>query len=178
MPHATYACTGPRSGVASTCMQDPCKCSPQRSTCPGGRAALRSALRGMQLLITALYLPRRARRSGVGAPGPPCPWKSVSSSSSSTSASACSLGVLAGVIEALCFWGGQSACERRSSTRCEQGCCTRRRFGACKGGGASVAVHVPQRRCPSGCRRRRGCSRPTGRAQAGWLGYGTLSTLS
>jgi hypothetical protein len=59
--------------------------------------------RPMPVLTTALYLPRRARRSGVGAPGPPCPWKSASSSSSSTSASACSLGVLAGVIEALCF---------------------------------------------------------------------------
>ena len=45
MQHATYACTGPRSGVAPTCMQDPCQCPPQRSTCPGGRVALGSALR-------------------------------------------------------------------------------------------------------------------------------------
>ena len=45
MQHATYTCTGPRSGVAPACMQDPCKCSPQRSTCSGGRVALGSALR-------------------------------------------------------------------------------------------------------------------------------------
>ena len=138
MQHATYACTGPRSGVAPTCMQDPCQCPPQRSTCPGGRVALGSAL--------------RAPRAPGSRPAPPhprppralAPWASWRGSRP-------------------CASEEGRAPVNREQNGCERGCCTvggasvharaaAHQWHACKGGGSSVAVHVPRRACMQGRR--------------------------